>query len=358
MKKMFLMAAILCSMVTMAQQAVITFNKTTHDFGKINEADGRVTTIFECKNEGMSPLVLTNVKASCGCTTPNWTKEPIAPGKTGNITVTYNPSGRPGRFQKSITVTSNGSTEPVRLYIKGEVIPKPAQPVDKYPIKVGELSLQRNNINLGSITKGLPKTVEIEYANTTSAAITVDIKFETSKTYWKPFISMTKLEPGQTGKLQMTLQTDECPLYGPVDTKIQFIVNGKTYTATSQTITYKADIKEDFSKMTPEDIQQAPIIEYTATLDAGVVKVGKKTTSKLTLHNAGLNPLHIRRVYSNDGNINIVPPKSIKGGKSEVLPVTINAANATAGQYTREITIITNDPKKPIAKVKVVWTVE
>ena len=110
--------------------------------------------------------------------------------------------------------------------------------------------------------------------------------------------------------------------------------------------------------MTPEDIQQAPIIEYTATLDAGVVKVGKKTTSKLTLHNAGLNPLHIRRVYSNDGNINIVPPKSIKGGKSEVLPVTINAANATAGQYTREITIITNDPKKPIAKVKVVWTVE
>lgn len=358
MKKMFLMAAILCSMVTMAQQAVITFNKTTHDFGKINEADGRVTTIFECKNEGMSPLVLTNVKASCGCTTPNWTKEPIAPGKTGNITVTYNPSGRPGRFQKSITVTSNGSTEPVRLYIKGEVIPKPAQPVDKYPIKVGELSLQRNNINLGSITKGLPKTVEIEYANTTSAAITVDIKFETSKTYWKPFISMTKLEPGQTGKLQMTLQTDECPLYGPVDTKIQFIVNGKTYTATNQTITYKADIKEDFSKMTPEDIQQAPIIEYTATLDAGVVKVGKKTTSKLTLHNAGLNPLHIRRVYSNDGNINIVPPTSIKGGKSEVLPVTINAANATAGQYTREITIITNDPKKPIAKVKVVWTVE
>jgi hypothetical protein len=169
---------------------------------------------------------------------------------------------------------------------------------------------------------------------------------------------MTKLEPGQTGKLQMTLQTDECPLYGPVDTKIQFIVNGKTYTATNQTITYKADIKEDFSKMTPEDIQQAPIIEYTATLDADVVKVGKKTTSKLTLHNAGLNPLHIRRVYSNDGNINIVPPKSIKGGKSEVLPVTINAANATAGQYTREITIITNDPKKPIAKVKVVWTVE
>ena len=149
----------------MAQQPVITFNKTTHDFGKINEADGRVTTIFEFKNEGMSPLVLSNVRASCGCTTPKWTHEPIEPGQTGEITVTYNPSGRPGRFQKSITVTSNAVEPTTRLYIKGEVIPKPAQPVDKYPVKMGVLGLQKKNVNLGSVKRGAPKTVEIEYAN-------------------------------------------------------------------------------------------------------------------------------------------------------------------------------------------------
>ena len=99
MKKMLLMSALLISMAGLAQQPVITFNKTTHDFGKINESDGRVTTIFEFKNEGMSPLVLTNVRASCGCTSPKWTREPIEPGQSGQITVTYNPSGRPGRFQ-------------------------------------------------------------------------------------------------------------------------------------------------------------------------------------------------------------------------------------------------------------------
>ena len=80
MKKMIMMAAMLVSMAAMAQEPVITFSKTTHDFGKINEADGRVTTIFEFTNEGMVPLVLTNVKASCGCTTPKWTHEPIEPG--------------------------------------------------------------------------------------------------------------------------------------------------------------------------------------------------------------------------------------------------------------------------------------
>ena len=65
MKKLFLLSCMLVSISMMAQQPVITFEKTTHDFGKINEADGRVTTVFEFTNEGMVPLVLTNVRASC-----------------------------------------------------------------------------------------------------------------------------------------------------------------------------------------------------------------------------------------------------------------------------------------------------
>ncbi len=92
-----------------AQQPVITFTKVEHDFGRINEADGRVSTVFEFKNEGMEPLVLSNVRASCGCTTPTWTKTPIEPGQTGAITVTDIPHGRPGRFQKTITVTSKAT---------------------------------------------------------------------------------------------------------------------------------------------------------------------------------------------------------------------------------------------------------
>ena len=71
MKKIFAVMAVALSAITMmAQQPVITFSKTEHDFGKINEADGRVSTVFEFKNDGMAPLVLSNVRASCGCTTP------------------------------------------------------------------------------------------------------------------------------------------------------------------------------------------------------------------------------------------------------------------------------------------------
>ena len=121
----------LAAVAMMAQNPVITFEKTEHDFGKINEADGRVSVVFSFKNEGMAPLVLSNVRASCGCTTPTWTKEPVEPGQSGSITVTYNPNGRPGRFQKTVTITSNASEPTKKVYIKGEVIPKQAKPVNK-----------------------------------------------------------------------------------------------------------------------------------------------------------------------------------------------------------------------------------
>ena len=136
MKKFFcVVATMLFALATMSQTPVITFTNGTHDFGKINEADGKVSTTFVFKNEGMSPLVLSNVRASCGCTTPKWTHEPIEPGQTGEITVTYNPSGRPGRFQKTVTVTSNATEPTTKLYIKGEVIPKPSKPADLYAVQ-------------------------------------------------------------------------------------------------------------------------------------------------------------------------------------------------------------------------------
>ena len=114
------------SCILVAQTAAISFEKNAHDFQKIKEQDGLATVIFTFKNTGDAPLVINRVQASCGCTTPTWTKEPILPQKTGTITVSYNPANRPGSFIKTISVFSNADTQPATLTIKGEVIPKPA----------------------------------------------------------------------------------------------------------------------------------------------------------------------------------------------------------------------------------------
>lgn len=111
--------------------AKIEFKKDTHDYGDIKYgADG--TCIFEFKNTGNAPLIISDAKGSCGCTVPEWPKEPINPGKTGTITVKYD-TKRPGAINKSVTITSNASNEPTKiLRIKGNVGAKPesATPVN------------------------------------------------------------------------------------------------------------------------------------------------------------------------------------------------------------------------------------
>lgn len=98
------------------------FEKTVHDFGKIKESDKTATVIFKFKNEGNAPLIIQRAHASCGCTTPDYTKEPILPGKDGAITVTYHTTGRPGIFDKSVTVFTNVPDAVYSLKIKGEVL--------------------------------------------------------------------------------------------------------------------------------------------------------------------------------------------------------------------------------------------
>ena len=122
MKQIIFMAILLATGIASAQQkAVISAETTTHDFGDIKEANGKVSHTFQISNTGDAPLVITRVIASCGCTTPEWTKEPIAPGKSGNIKITYDPAGRPGPFAKTISVYSNGKTGSYILTIRGNV---------------------------------------------------------------------------------------------------------------------------------------------------------------------------------------------------------------------------------------------
>lgn len=98
----------------------IKFEKTVHDYGNIQE-EGDGTCEFNFTNTGEEPLVLRNVRSSCGCTIPEWPREPINPGEQANIKVSYN-TKLTGRFSKKISVYSNGSENPVILTVKGNVI--------------------------------------------------------------------------------------------------------------------------------------------------------------------------------------------------------------------------------------------
>ncbi|MCQ2383683.1 MAG: DUF1573 domain-containing protein [Paludibacteraceae bacterium] len=137
MKKSILVALslLLCTMMFAQERKVMEFKERNHDFGTVAEELGKVTYIFRFINTSLSPLTLKSVKASCGCTTPEWSKAPVGPGEMGEITVTYNTKGRPGTFQKSITIIGDaGAGEFVdKIFIRGQVMP--AQSTELVPIK-------------------------------------------------------------------------------------------------------------------------------------------------------------------------------------------------------------------------------
>lgn len=141
-KVIFVMLAIIFSFQTFAQKkgAILKFDKLVHDYGTVYQnGDGK--SEFTFTNTGDEPLVLSSVRSSCGCTIPKWPKEPILPGQTGVIVVTYD-TKRIGTINKQITVLSNATENQIILNIKGNVIQKPD---DVFPVKPANEGLTPNN---------------------------------------------------------------------------------------------------------------------------------------------------------------------------------------------------------------------
>lgn len=125
MKKiLFCFVAVLFTLAANAQDkyADIKFDATSFDFGKFYSDAGKQTHTFTFTNTGNMPLIINQAVTSCGCTVSTYTREPVAPGKTGKVNVTYNGLGKfPGAFKKTITLRTNARTPLVRLYVEGDM---------------------------------------------------------------------------------------------------------------------------------------------------------------------------------------------------------------------------------------------
>ncbi|MDR1645297.1 MAG: DUF1573 domain-containing protein [Tannerellaceae bacterium] len=360
----FVTLLLLISSFTYAQKgAVISSDMQTYDFGIIAEADGLATHKFTIKNTGATPLVINRITASCGCTQPEWSKAPIAPGATGEVKISYNPKGRLGPFYKSIAIHSNARNERLTLYIKGTVKSRTVeQPVITYPYSIGELKLQTKNIQYSRIYPGESLEESIPVKNEGKEPLLIQSK---APDYLTVTISPDTLAPDETGEITIFFHTDKVKKMGRISTFLPLSVEGAGKKKTEGTVHVAANIINNFSHLSASAKAQAPVAGFSLTsLDFGklpeksggiisFIGIGGKESESLTITNTGQSPLLIYSVTSDDEWIDISGgKKELKPGASSTYKVSIRPKEIKAKLETY-IHILSNDPTGPVRLIKI-----
>ncbi len=334
--------------IAQQREATISFEKEKWDFGTINENDGNVSYKFAFKNTGNTPLIISDVKASCGCTTPDWTKSPITPGGSGYVEVTYNPANRPGAFSKTIRVTTNASNSSVVLTIEGNVNPKEKLLIDNYPQVLGSLNFRSTRVGFAKIMNTEEKTDSFLVYNNSSEAITMT--FVDVPKYIKLVATPAKLAPGKTGQILVTFDGKNCNEWDFVMDRIKMKQN--TELITSGYLSVSANLREDFSALTESERAKAPVIEFeSTTFNFGTITEGESVSYTYKFKNTGKSNLIIRKIKASCGcTATQLDNNTIAPGETGSITVTFNS-RGKKGQQNKSISVTTNDPDDARSRV-------
>lgn len=348
------------STISAQEKPQISVDKVTHNFGQIKEEGGAVEHVFVVKNTGKNPLVIDRITTSCGCTLPEWSKEPVPPGGTKDIKIWYDPDGRPGRFTKTISVYSNAEPRRFVMTIEGDVErrPSPAQ-LRNYPYSIGDLKLLSKTVSYNAIRINDTLGEKIEVKNSGEKNIT--LRFEGLPTYLTAEARPLILRPNEIGEIVFLLNAKGIGKKGRYHTSIPLKVQPEGETAVVQPISLSANVVDDFSKLSATDKAKAPVAYLASTLmdfgkiedKSSILGLGGKETRTFEITNNGKLTLHIYSVTSDDQIIDISGgKKELKPNSSATFKVIIRPKDFKV-KLESTITVVCNDPNGPVRLIKV-----
>jgi hypothetical protein len=324
-------------------QPVMQVSTGEHDFGKFREEAGRQAYNFEIKNSGDAPLVVQNVAASCGCTTPDWTKTPIAPNGRGIITAIYDPANRPGIFNKTLTVYTNSKPEVVVLVIKGEVIPREKTVEEMFIWPVAGVRFESNHLAFTKMVKNEIRTRTMQIIN--NSKDTQRVEFENVPDHLVLKAKPQTLKPGEKGIIEGTWDANKDPRWGTQTDMVRVKINGvladNAYYVASSTLV------EDFSNLTKDELADAPIFKLeNASVDIGPMDPGTIKEVEFKFTNGGKRDLVIRYIRPTCGCTAIQQGgnTNIKSGESGTIKASFNSGSYK-GKVVKAIYVYTNDPE-------------
>jgi hypothetical protein len=327
--------------VTAFGQSPLKFDRKIHDFGSIKEEGGKVSTRFSFKHEGSDTLHITNVIVSCGCTSPQWPKQALAPGDTGSLLITYDPIDRPGEFEKHIGVEIDGNPNGT-VRIQGFVEQRPPGPRDWYPARLGNLWFKHAPMYLGSVWKDSSIVLDNIIYNAGEKNIKIFPEQLKLPSFVRFNFGKTELSPKDTAHFTIHYEASQNTAWGYVVDSLPLPSNDEDTPLKPLAVSVLMKERFDMQAAAPKMLWPSTKLEF------GEVKANTTETRTFSIKNEGQAPLKIRAIKPNCTCITVKSDKQEAApGESIVLSVQF-AVEDGRGHQRKVVTIISNDPKADI----------
>ncbi len=328
----------------------LAFREEVHNFGTVDENNGPVTHEFVFTNNSGRDVRILKVQASCGCTTPGWTRDPIPSGQQGFVQVSYNPKGRPGYFNRSLTVTTDLEPNPITLQIKGQVSDVGNPAPSEFPVAKGSLKFRTSSFNMGRVFRKNEYAIrEFPVLNAGKEPITFSGEF-VHPNYILVDVQPRTLEPGAQGTIRLSYNGGLKNEYGFQSDNVE--VHSDDPVAPVKSFHVFATLEDHFPEMTAAELSTAAQLTIgTKTLEFGNIGSNATSEREIAVTNTGRKALELRAIQPNCSCIQAsAAKKSLKPGESTVVRVSFNPASRK-GTQTKSISFYSNDPKNPVQRL-------
>ena len=347
---LFLFSGFLVGFEAYAQQqaaAKLVWKVNRIDLGTVLEEQGLQSVVFDFTLSQGNFFAIQEVVTDCGCTTVSYSKDSLEIGKSGKISVDFDPSSASGFFSKLVLVRGNQGQVQDSLFIEGIALPYPANLERNYPVKLEFLGLRMKKVSMGDVFDNEPKVKYLEFFN--YGTQTLEKQDFNAKT--PAYIQIQQVQdlvrPQERGLLKISYEAKQRPELGAVSDKI-WINWGKKEEEKIE-LEVLADLFDYFSPIPKERLEEVPqLLMSQKIIQLGEISSNTVQRSSVTLTNSGKENLEIRKVQGNCPCLITEYPKSLllPGEKMDLNLVFDPVGRKGIDQ--RNIYIFTNDPVNPV----------
>lgn len=351
MKNVLVLILVCLALPCLSQQVEpLIFREKTYDFGDIEEGKGNADHEFIFTNNSGRPVKIVSVQASCGCTTPGWSQNPIPQAKTGFIRASFDPRGRPGYFSKTLTVTTDWDANPIVLQIKGHVFNEGTAESNDFSVANGNLYFISSSFNIGKVFINR-SAAEKQFPVMNKG--TVSIRFlEVMKPPYLKVEMPASLAPQEKGVIKISYDGQLKNQFGFASDNIQIKTDDPGYEAKSFSVF--ASLEEYYPTPVGEEATKAPILFIKEpAIDLGRFRQSDLIDKSVAIVNNGKRDLQIKAIQSNCTCLTTeLNKKVVYPGDSSMLKISFKPQNR-GGTQLKAITLYSNDPRNPVQRINV-----